>query len=39
VGTVVATGSVPADANLDNGKANFGMRLGSERAITVRPSA
>ena len=37
VGTVVATGSVPADANSDNGKANLrhalGQRTNYNRAV------
>jgi hypothetical protein len=37
VGTVVATGSVPADANCDNGKANLrhalGQRTSYNRAV------
>jgi hypothetical protein len=35
----VETDSVSADADCENGKLTFGMRLGSEQAITVRSSA
>jgi hypothetical protein len=38
VSTVIATGSVPAEANRHNGKLTFGRRLGSERAMSVRSS-